>query len=125
MKSPIGSLRQRLYHQIRPGQTRILKSNGLGKRVVTSNDGHKIAVRTGVRTRQTKAVTYEMIEFAADELASKGSFTSLDFRRRFDSEYRAAPCRFSVTGGILVELGLAELASGKSASACVYIRPRG
>lgn len=117
-------IERRLRQDIQPGRTRIVKADGTTSRLVTSNDGSKIAVVTGVRTRQTKSVTYDMIRFAYEQLVSTGSFNSRIFREKFDAEYLAAPCRYSVTGGILVELGIAELVPSRRGSPCRYISKR-
>lgn len=42
---------------------------------------------------------------------------------RFPDEYKDAPCRYSMTGGVLVEVGIAELVPGDSC-ACVLKRLR-
>jgi hypothetical protein len=54
--------------------------------------------------------------------AAEGSFDSTDFRARFNDEYNAAPCRFSMTGGILVELGMANLVPGLNEKTCRYTK---
>ena len=53
---------------------------------VTSNGDQKVAMRTGVKTPQIKAITYDMIRYAFDTLSTKGSFDSMDFRIRFNDE---------------------------------------
>ena len=57
---------------------------------------------------------------AFDTLSVKGSFDSKDFRDLFDDEYHAAPCRFSMTGGILVELDVANIEPNHKA--CRYTK---
>jgi len=101
-------LEQRIKNEIEPGRTAILKSNGDERRIVTSNDGRTIRMRTGVETDSDKAISYEMIKSAFETLIEKGKFDSVDFRAQFSKEYRNAPCRYSMTGGVLVELGVAQ-----------------
>ena len=102
-----------------PGRA-ILKCDGIGSRPVTSNDSAAISMRTGVKTAQTKAISYEMLEYALAVLNQTGRFTSADFRRQFGNEYTAAPCRFSMTGGVLVAIGSATLVPGKREGNCTY-----
>lgn len=101
------ALRIRIQNSIIPGTTKILKADGKSHRLVTSNGEGKIRMRTGVKTNYTKRITYDMIYYALDTLNNRGCFESSDFRKRFSNEYNSAPCRFSMIGGILVELGLA------------------
>ena len=79
-------------------------------------------MQTGAKSSQTKAITYSMIRYAFDTLSTKGSFDSTDFRVRFKAEYVAAPCRFSMTGGVLVELGLADLVPTSNEGVCRYVK---
>ena len=58
-----------------PGRA-ILKCDGIGSRPVTSNDSAAISMRTGVKTAQTKAISYEMLEYALAVLNQTGRFTS-------------------------------------------------
>lgn len=102
-----------------PGRA-ILKCDGVGNRQIMNNDSEAISIRTGVKTTQTKAISYEMLEYAFEVLNQTGRFTSADFRRRFGQEYAAAPCRFSMTGGVLVEIGAARLVLGKREGGCAY-----
>jgi hypothetical protein len=81
-----------------------------------------IVMQTGVNTRQTKAITHDMIRHAFETLMQRGRFNSKDFRRRFHAEYEAAPCRFSMTGGVLVELGVAQLLPANRGGEAVYVR---
>ena len=107
--------------QIVPGTRGILKCDGSERRAVTSNAGDRIGMQTGVNTKQSKAIRYEMIRFAFETLQANGRFDSTDFRGRFDAEYQAAPCRYSMTGGVLVEVGVARLVSGLGESTCHYV----
>lgn len=110
--------KNRIQTEIHPNHSCILKADGKGRRLVTSNKRHKVAMSTGKKT--SKAITYDMIRYAFHTLSVKGSFDSKDFRDRFDDEYRAAPCRFSMTGGILVELDVANIEP--SPKACRYTK---
>jgi hypothetical protein len=65
-------------------------------------------MRTGVETDSKKSISYEMIRYAFETLLKKGGFYSQDFRDRFGQEYGNATCRYSMTGGVLVELGIAQ-----------------
>lgn len=98
----------------------IPKCDGIGHRSVINNGSETISMRTGVKTAQTKAISYEMLEYALSVLNQTGRFTSADFRRRFSQEYTAAPCRFSMTGGVLVEIGAATLVPGTREGRCAY-----
>jgi hypothetical protein len=99
----------RIRVQIIAGSTAILKCDGIGRRPVTSNTAVTIGMRTGVATQQTKAITYCMLRHAFEVLQTKGRFDSVDFRLEFEKEYIAGPCRYSMTGGILVEIEAATL----------------
>ncbi len=114
-------IERRLKMEILPGRTYILKADGKQRRRVISNNGHKISMQTGSRRTQTKAITHEMIKHAFDILKEKGRFDSNDFRVRFDKEYLAGQCRFSMTGGVLVELGIADIVPAQSGERCNYI----
>lgn len=115
-------LQHRIQLEIRPNHSSILKSDGVERRPVTSNNGNKIGMRTGVKSPQSKAITYEMIRYAFEVLSAKGRFDSEDFRIHFNREYEAAPCRFSMTGGILVELGLATILPSQDDERCCYTK---
>jgi len=122
MDTDWSELERRIEREIKQDSSRILKCNGIERRRVTSNNNHKIGMQTGSRPNQTKAITYEMVEFAFNTLLSKGRFDSKDFRKRFDAKYRAGPCRFSMTGGILVELGVAKIVPAEKEEDCCYMR---
>ncbi|HLB47078.1 MAG TPA: hypothetical protein VJL59_08620 [Anaerolineales bacterium] len=113
-------LEKRIQREIRPRKSAILKADGKERRIVTSNKGGKIGMRTGKETNNTKAVTYEMIRFAFDTVSREGRFDSDDFRNGFRDKYNAAPCRFSMTGGVLVELGIADLIPSEDETTCYY-----
>lgn len=113
-------LEKRIQREIIPGHSRILKADGQERRPVTSNRGRKIGMRTGIKTTQTKTITYEMIEFALETISAKGRFDSTDFCTRFKDEYNNGQCKFSMTGGVLVELGLANIVPHSNEEACYY-----
>ena len=115
-------LKQRIRVEIRPRHSAILKSNGNECRVVTLDNGRKIGMRTGVKTDQSKAVTSEKREYADETLFRTGRFDSANFRARFKDAYAAGPCRFSMTGGLLVELGIAEIVPSEDQTACSYVK---
>jgi len=115
-------IEQELKSRIIPKRTRILKCDGTGRRLVVSNDGVKIGMETGVQTAQTKAITYDMIRNAYETLIGKGRFDSSDFRKNYQSEYAAGQCRYSMVGGVLVELGVARLMSARSNRSCYYLK---
>jgi len=116
---------QRIRVQVVAGSTSVLKCDGVERRAVTSNSGEKIGMRTGATTRHTKAITYEMLRYGFEVLQVKGKFDSRDFRARFGAEYRAAPCRYSMTGGVLVEIGAATLVPGDAEEECHYLKATG
>ena len=115
-------IEQKLKSLIIPKRTRILKCDGTGRRLVVSNDGVKIGMRTGVQTAQTKSITYDMIRNAYETLIGKGIFDSSDFRKKYQSEYEAGTCRYSMVGGILVELEVARLMPDGSSRSCYYLK---
>ena len=122
MKWPEAEARIRV--QIIAGSTAILKCDGVRRRPVTSNTAVSIGMQTGVTTKQTKTITYRMLRHAFEVLQTKGRFDSGDFRLKFENEYIAAPCRYSMTGGILVEIEAATLVRGLS-EGCYYLKPTG
>jgi len=81
-------------------------------------------MRTGATTKHTKAITYRMLRHAFDVLQTNGRFDSGDFRLKFDAEYKSAPCRYSMTGGVLVEIEAATLVPGHGEEGCYYVKPR-
>ena len=101
-------LEQLIRTEIQPGHQGVLKCKGDKRRPIISNDGHKIAMRTGVETDTVHTVSYEMIRYAFEKLSGNGTFNSADFRTRFGREYRNATCRYSMVGGVLVEMGVAQ-----------------
>lgn len=116
-------IEQEIRIRIKPNKTKILKCDGIERRLVVSNDGHEIGIKTGVQTDQSKAITYDMVKYAYEVLTKKGRFDSADFQRKYKSKYKAAPCRFSMVGGVLVELGAARLISVGGRRSCYYTRP--
>lgn len=101
-------LEQRIRTEIQPGHRGILKCKGDKRRSIISNDGHKIAMRTGVTTNTVHTISYEMIRYAFEKLSKNGTFDSAYFRARFGREYQTATCRYSMVGGVLVEMGIAQ-----------------
>lgn len=101
-------LEQRIRSEMVPDRTRILKSSGDERRLVTSNSGREIKMRTGVETDSEKFISYEMLRHAFETLSRKGTFDSHAFRDKFEREYNNGQCRYSMTGGVLVELGVAS-----------------
>ena len=112
---------RRIRKQVVPGTTAVLKCDGVERRKVTSNRTDRIGMRTGVSTNQTKTISYDMLCHAFETLQATGRFDSEDFRRKFAKKYEAAPCRYSMTGGVLVEVGLAKLVAGRGEDACYYV----
>lgn len=108
--------------KILPGGRGVLKCDGVERRPVTSHSNSTIGMRTGVTTKQTKAITYQMLRHAFDTLDKQGHFDSADFRSKFDNQYRAAPCRYSMTGGVLVEIGVAKLVQSDGPNGCYYVK---
>lgn len=113
---------QRIRTQVVAGRTSVLKCDGIERRAVTSNTGQRIGMRTGVATRHTKAITYDMLRYGFEVLQARGKFDSADFRAKFSTEYQAAPCRYSTTGGVLVEVGVAILVPGDAEERCHYLK---
>ena len=115
-------LEKRIKRQIKPKSSRILKCDGIERWRVTSNNGHKIGMQIGSTPHQTKAITYEMIKLAFDTVMNNEQFNSHKFRERYKDQYEAGPCRFSMAGGILVELGVATLMPADTEDDCYYIK---
>lgn len=113
---------KKIQARVIAGSTSVLKCDGVERRPVTSNNGKKIGMRTGAMTQNTKAITYEMLRYAFEVLQTKGKYDCRDFGSRFGVEYRAAPCRYSMTGGVLVEIGVATLVLGEGEEGCHYLR---
>ena len=108
----------RIQNEIKPGLTEILKCYG-GRRNVISNNGQKIVMRIGAKAETD--ISYEMIKYAFETLQKKGQFDSTDFRKRFSKEYKNHTCRYSMTGGILVELGVAKREQTRQGKSCHYV----
>ena len=116
-------LAQRIKTEIQQERSAILKSDGDERRPVILNDGQEIGMRTGRTTQAVHTISYDMIRFAFETLSKTGKFDSDDFRSRFASEYGIATCRYSMTGGVLVELGVAvRVITGRNR--CYYVRRR-
>lgn len=111
-------LRQRIEKQIQPGHRGILKCQGNERRAIVSNDGQKIIMMKGKVTRQSVSISYQMIRDAYDNIMDAKKFDSKDFRSKFPVKYAGAPCRYSMTGGVLVEMGVAVRL--KSGNGCYY-----
>lgn len=101
-------LEKRIKAEIRPKESAILKADGDERRPVVSNDGQEIGMRTGRKTDSVHTISYAMIQYAFETLVKAGRFDSKDFRDCFPSEYDNATCRYTMTGGVLVELGIAD-----------------
>jgi len=86
----------------------ILKCRGTQRRRIVSNDGQTIYMRTGVKTDREKFITYEMIKYAYDLLRAGCIFDSTYFCIRYQKKNTNTDCRYSMVGGILVELKLAD-----------------
>ena len=114
-------LEKKIRAEIQPGHRGILKCRGDERRSIISNRGNEISVRTGVKTDAVKIVTYEMIKFAYERITSGRDFDSDYYKSRYPKEYRDGGCRYSIVGGILVEMGVAERKSD-GANSCVYRR---
>jgi len=108
---------------IRPGDKGILKCRGNDRRLVVSNNGKEIAVRTGVKTENAKLISYEMIKYAFEKIAAGEVFDSAYFQKRYLKEYNDGPCRYSAVGGILVEIGDVERIPF-GVNSCVYRKKR-
>jgi len=113
-------LNQRIRVEIQPGHQGILKCKGNKRRPIISNDGHKIAMRTGVTTNTVHTISYRMIRYAFEKLSKNGTFDSADFRARFRREYQNATCRYSMVGGVLVEMGIAQ--RHPAGNSCYYTK---
>ncbi len=101
-------LKERILTEIQPSHQGILKCRGDKRRSIVSNDGNKILIKTGVKPNTAKPITYEMIKFAYDKISSGEDFDSAYYQNRYANEYHNGPCRYSIVGGILVEMAEAE-----------------
>ena len=102
----------------------ILKCFGEDRRDILSNDGQTITMDVGDKTVQRKSITYNMIKYAFDRLKTGCFFDSLYFRKHYQTEWNKGPCTFSMTGGILVELKLADRHQ-KGPKRCYYTQGKG
>jgi len=89
--------------------TEVPKTRG-GTRTVTKIDDSvgRIQMRTGVKTNARRYVTKEMIQWAYNKIQSGEKFNAKDLAKEFPKECSQGDCVFSMTGGILVLLGVAE-----------------
>ena len=76
-------LKHLIIRDVHPGTTGILKTDGTTRRLVTSNTGDRIAMRTGVKTRAVKSITLDMVWFAYRKMNDHGRLDSRDFRAKF------------------------------------------
>ena len=90
-------------------------------RPVTKIEGTRIYMRTGVTTSNEKYTTKEMLQYAYDMMTSGKQFTSADFKSKFPREYNQGSCVFSMTGGVLVLLGIAECIPNPLGSGFAYV----
>jgi len=116
----VQEMERRIQNEIIPGQTRILKAQGRERRLVISNKDREIRMKTGVKTNASKKITYDMVAFALKTISKRGCFKSEDFRAQFREEYCNGPCKFTMTGGVLVKLGIANREPGKKRGTCYY-----
>ncbi|HZX44544.1 MAG TPA: hypothetical protein VFF28_02565 [Candidatus Nanoarchaeia archaeon] len=65
-------------------------------------------MHTGIITLSEKYITKEMIQYAYNQLDSAKIFTSKGLADNFPHEYSQGACVYSMTGGILELLGIAE-----------------
>ena len=77
-----------------------------GSRPITRIFDNRIYMRTGVKTQHEKYVTWDMILFAYEHLPT--GFDSEMLANQFPQEFSQGTCVFSMTGGLLVALGLAR-----------------
>jgi len=97
---------KRIDGEINPG-TKIPDTRG-NNREVTKKVGSRIYMRTGVKTNNEKHITKEMVQYAYDIIKNGGVFTRGKLEKTFPKEYKQGGCVFSMTGGILVKLGVAK-----------------
>ncbi len=99
---------KRIKSKLTPQHRGILTYHGNARRKIVSNDGQIIRMWTGKNnTKPIKPITYQMIKYAFDRLRGGCIFNSPYFRLSYEREYRNGSCRYSMVGGILVELKLA------------------
>lgn len=109
-----------IREKVIPGHAAILKCEGSERRPVTANEAGEIRIDCGRAARQIKTITYSMIRHAFEELQLRGGFDSPAFRKKFLKEYKEGTCRYSMTGGVLVEVGLATRVPGPRKGSCHY-----
>ena len=103
----------------------ILKCQGNDRRKIISNDGKTIRMYVGKNnTKPSKPITYNMIKYAFNRLRAGCVFDAPYFLMCYDQEYRNGPCRYSMVGGVLVELKLADRFP-KGGRSCYYTQGKG
>ena len=98
--------------RIVPG-VEIPKRDGGTRTVTKVNESGRIYMKTGVKTDAQKYTTKKMIKFAYETMLSGRPFTSRALKSKFPREYNQGGCVFSMTGGILEFIGIAEYNSEK------------
>lgn len=91
--------------------TEIPKTDGR-TRPVTKITEDRIYMRTGVETEAKKSITKDMLKYACEIIISGATFNSNGLKSRFPKEYNQGGCVFSMTGGVLEILGIAEYIRG-------------
>ena len=102
------------------GRQGILKCRGNTRRKIVSNDGQTIRILTGVESKATKLIPYDMIKYGFDRLRTEGKLDSPYFHKK----YPGNDCRYSTVGGVLVELKLADRHQ-KGTKSCYYTPGKG
>jgi len=115
---------KRIQSKLTPRHRGILKCRGTARRKIVSNDGQTISVRRGRKTKATCLIDYCMIKYAFDRLRSGCIFDSPYFRQSYERKYLNSPCLYSMIGGILKELGLANRYP-KGGKSCYYTPGKG
>ncbi len=116
---------ERIQIELTPEHHGILKCQGEDRRKIVSNDGQTIKMYTGKNnTKPPKPITYEMIKYAFDRLKAGRVFDSPYFQKQYRKEYKSGPCRYSMVGGVLVELKLADRHPAPHRS-CYYVKGTG
>ena len=112
-------IKQEIYTTLQPGHRGILKCRGEDRRAIKCNNGKIISLQTGKTSY--KSITYEMIRYAVNNLYTYGEFNSVIYRNAYPSDYKNATCRYSMIGGILIEVEIAERIYYGNNS-CIYIQ---
>jgi len=98
----------------------ILECRGNARREIVKNDGRTISMWMTKKQKSKKSITYQMIKYAFDRLRGGCIFNSPYFRLSYEREYLSGSCRYSMVGGILVELGLATR-HNTGRNSCYYV----